>query len=896
MMRKVLYILSLITALNQSVTAQNASDDTFSGILARMNHIGIFQQAYPQEKVYLHFDNTGYFKGETMFFKAYVVRADNGEPTDISRVLYVEMLNPSGDIVERRKLRLEHGQGHGDIQLDSITGTGFYEVRAYTRYMLNFGADAAFSRVFPIFKKPARKGDYSSPKIDQYAYNKRLPERNFTTDSLAALSPEDQRRRRGGGYTVSVYPEGGCMVAGLPCRVALTVTDEEHQPASLMGEVSDEEGNTLAVVSTDSLGRGLFWLVPSAERMTLTLTTAKRLRLTFDMPEALPGGVSLSVDAVDDPGAVVASFRTTADMTGELLGYTVMNGGHVLVADTVSAESAFEIAFARDSLRAGVNQLTLFTAEGRILAERLFFICPNAGERGRVEIESRTETLSRCGKVSLSLHAAPDASLSFSAVDAGTMVNGAYGSIASYMLLSSDVRGYIPRPEYYFESDDRTHRLAADTLMLVNGWRRYDWKVMADVEPWKGDIQQVEDKLYVFGRLRPSLSKWKKKNPVDNVALTAYLFKQDGNHLRGDAVTDSVGRYAFELPDIEGEWNMQIATKLNDKLKTYSVTIDRQFAPHARFIGRDETAMLPHTQPNLRLQADATLEEDEDMREMRQVGDKQYALPTARIKKRKSYWLDYDGGWYNEHNGQIHADLYYDCDRASDAIADRGEVQPTLYEWLAGQNNLIHLEQNEDFSYGPRDSITGEKTDAKTGGLVMMTNISGKGTTYNNRPTVWILNNKYCGMTGGIFIHNHQNTFWVLKPNIQSPPTYLDEVKSVYIVSDYSSLADNYLFGIGGANPAIIFVYTHPTYTTESSKGLRRTHFQGYNIPTKFEMEDYSIVPPVSDDFRRTLYWNPDVRTDKDGNATIEFWNNSTCKDMYISVEGMTEDGKFLGN
>ncbi len=870
--------------------------DSFSGIIAHMNHIGIFQQAYPQEKVYLHFDNTGYFKGETMFFKAYVVCADNGCPTDISRVLYVEMLNPSGDIVERRTLRLENGQGHGDIQLDSITGTGFYEVRAYTRYMLNFGADAAFSRVFPIFKKPARKGDYSNPRIDQLAYRKRLPERDFTADTLAALSPEDQRRRRGGGYTVSVYPEGGWMVAGLPCRVALTVTDEEHRPAPLVGEVTDEGGNTLAVVSTDSLGRGLFWLVPSSRRMTLTLTTAKRRRLTFDMPEALSEGVSLIVDAVEEPDAVVVSFRTTDNMAGELLGYTVMNGGHVLVADTVSAESAFEIAFPRDSLRAGVNQLTLFNAGGRILAERLFFICPKAGDTGKVEIENRTETLSRCGKVSLTLHAEPDASLSFSAVDAGTMVNGTYGNIASCMLLSSDVRGYIPHPEYYIESDDRAHRLAADTLMLVNGWRRYDWRVMADVEPWRGHIQQVEDRLYVFGSLGRVTNKWRKSNPVAGVDLTAYLYNQNGDHLRGDAVTDSLGRYAFELPDIEGEWNMQIATKIDDKRKSYSVAIDRQFAPEGRYISGMETRMLPHMQPNLRIQADGTLEEDEDMREMRQVGDKQYALPTARIRKRKSYWLDYDGGWYNEHNGQLHADLYYDCDRASDAIADRGEVQPTLYEWLASQNNLIHLKQNEQFTYGPEDEETGEKTEAQSGVITQMLNKTDYGTTYDNRPTVWILNNKYCGITGGLYIHTLPSNIKVLKPNIQSPPMFLDEVKSVYIVSDFPSQADNYLMGIGGCNPAIIFVYTHPRYTTESQKGLRRTHFQGYNVPTKFEMEDYSVVPPVNDDFRRTLYWNPDVRTDRDGNATIEFWNNSTCRDMYISVEGMSPDGKFLNN
>ena len=87
-----------------------------------------------QEKVYLHFDNTGYFMGEKMWFTAYVVRADGHRPGVRSRVLYVELLNPGGDVVQRRKLKIDdRGHAHGDFSLDSLYGTGFYEVRAFTR-------------------------------------------------------------------------------------------------------------------------------------------------------------------------------------------------------------------------------------------------------------------------------------------------------------------------------------------------------------------------------------------------------------------------------------------------------------------------------------------------------------------------------------------------------------------------------------------------------------------------------------------------------------------------------------------------------------------------------------------------------------------------------------------
>src|ERR1035437_260620 len=62
-----------------------------------------FSDEYPQEKVYLHFDNTSYYLGETIWFKAYVVRADRYHLTNLSRVLYVELLNAEGHLLDTRK-------------------------------------------------------------------------------------------------------------------------------------------------------------------------------------------------------------------------------------------------------------------------------------------------------------------------------------------------------------------------------------------------------------------------------------------------------------------------------------------------------------------------------------------------------------------------------------------------------------------------------------------------------------------------------------------------------------------------------------------------------------------------------------------------------------------------
>jgi hypothetical protein len=45
-------------------------------------------------------------------------------------------------------------------------------------------------------------------------------------------------------------------------------------------------------------------------------------------------------------------------------------------------------------------------------------------------------------------------------------------------------------------------------------------------------------------------------------------------------------------------------------------------------------------------------------------------------------------------------------------------------------------------------------------------------------------------------------------------------------------------------------------------------------------------------DFRNTLYWNPSVKTDKEGKAGVEFWTSDFRSDYEISVQGINGDGE----
>ena len=65
------------------------------------------------------------------------------------------------------------------------------------------------------------------------------------------------------------------------------------------------------------------------------------------------------------------------------------------------------------------------------------------------------------------MKASPNATFSFSARDVAFSTGGLEGDVRTWMLLCSELRGYVLHPEYYFESDDAAHRKAADMLMLT---------------------------------------------------------------------------------------------------------------------------------------------------------------------------------------------------------------------------------------------------------------------------------------------------------------------------------------------------------------------------------------------------------------------------------------------
>ena len=847
-MRRLLHILLLTFAVSSLYAQSEETNRILSYLQKAMN----FNKVVPQEKVYLHFDNMGYFENETLWFKAYVTRADNGHLSDLSKVLYVELLNPRGDVLQTLKYPIDSlGMSHGEMKLDTIMGAGLYEVRAYTRYMTNWGTNAVFSRVIPVWKKPKQEGDYSDLTITPIPYHERVPNRRDPLETLyvQAVAEEIYTDRLAKTISVQFYPEGGDLIVGKKCRVAMLAVDDNGNPYEGQGFVMNAAGDVLVNVQTDTLGRGLFELVPDTGKFTFQMRNMKKSERKnmqyFDLPQAKEEGCALSVDAVSEQ--MLATLQCTRGVCGNLLGYVLMHNGNIIRCDTMMAAPLIEIELDREAMPGGVNQMTVFDSRGRIMAERLFFIYPKPDKADSIRVVAKTQKLKPCGKVEMELQTRPNANLSFSAIDAHTMTNGKQGNMKTWMLLSSEVRGYIHNVDYYFEADDKEHRESADLLMLTQGWRRYDWRLMSERYTFR-KAQPIEDQFYLNGQLKV----YRKHNPVSNVHLYVSLYNQQGQSLIGNATTDAEGNYAFKMPFMDGEWKMNIYTtrdiqkkdKVKEKRKTYYVGIDRQFSPPPRYLTPLETTILHPLAPNAFVKKPFEELDEED--EFIPITQKDHVLQNVTVKaKRKRYFTNDDWRWKNEAYGKQYATIYYNADRELDNILDRGKPVPRTVDFI-WDKLCADLDK-----YGYEENY-----------------IKG-------RHVAFIVDNN----EGGGYSE------------------WLNYVKSIYVVFNemMSPTLGRWDYIDNPHHLIYIYLYTHRLFSSESQKGIRHTYFQGFNKASTFKTEDYNVIPPMAD-FRRTIWWQPDITTDEQGKAKVEFFNNSTCEEMYISVEGMTEDGKILVN
>jgi hypothetical protein len=823
-----------------------------------------FSKNIPQEKVYLHFDNTSYYQGDHIWFKCYVVTSAYHPLSRLSRTLYVELLNPGGEVVDKRTLEIENGQCHGDFILNQLPFySGFYEVRAYTKYMLNFGEDIIFSRLLPVFDKPETNGNHEERKMMKYGRY-----------GAGDYPMKRERPLRGKHVNVRFFPEGGNMIRGVAARVAFEATDEDGSPIDVAGVVLDGNKQELSTFATLHEGRGVFTFTPAAGKLEAAVEySGKKYR--FDLPAVLAQGVAMETDNLSHPDSIGIILRKNADTPAGILGVAVLSGGRLqshIFAYTVENETCFKMDKTR--LPAGVSQIVLFNGDGDVLCDRLIF----AGRNNLLDIGAKT------GKPAYKAHELVDMEISLTDRDAHpvratfslSVRDGANevehkDNILTHLLLMSEIKGYVRNPSYYFEGKNdtvETCRAASllDLLLMVQGWRRYSWKRMAGTEPF--EIRYFPEQGIEVGGQVVTLVRQK---PRPNVDVGLFLQKSkegdgEGGSYVESFVTDSLGRFAF-VSDVSGKWGMILTVKEKGKAKDHRILLDRVFSPEP---GRYRYADL---QVNI-AEKNSGSAVDEEMPAGRPPEDdgfesffsayrdslarlgiegKVHRLPEVTVDaKRRTKEQDIF------HNRST-AVAYYDVSSEMDDIYDRGKFT----------GNDIHqmlLNMSEDFSIrysGNREWIQ-----------------------YKNRMP--------------LFVVNYEIVTWDELGYFKYKLINLSAIKSIYI-NEKNSVMCQYIHSpsplispcaIADRLSCVIFIETHPEgqIPVDGAKGVRKTWLDGYSAASEFYSPDYSALPPEPD-YRRTLYWNPSVTPDEAGHAKIKFYNNSRCTNFSISAETVTPQG-----
>ena len=588
MLSRKLFITLLFSIAAFAAAAQSVNDS----VARRALQVGHTMQ---QERVYVHFDNSAYYLGETIWFKAYVTYGTNDRPTSPSKVLYVELVAPEGYIVETKKYKIdENGCCDGEFELNPLLLSGYYEIRAYTRYMLNWGKEAVFSRVFPIFDKV---------NGDNWDFKNMLDRKRGFSYRGEWISAEETEP------TLAFYPEGGNLVEGLTSNIAYELRGFDGEPTEATITIYADK-QAIATTTPSHMGKGTFTLTPKSNieyraEVTLKNKDDKDKRFNFPLPAIEPIGATLTVQEKPQTFDFVISNNLSTEK--ELAFGILYRGALGYYKKFDSSEKNKTYSVEKDALPEGVNKAIIF--HGRIpLAERCFFVLHDSLQKSdrstvKLNVKSNGEqlsTLSLAPYEKIVLDITRDdgkpipttANLSLAVSDAAGNVSTSWShNLHTWLLLGSELKGYIPDAAKYFDKENKKRKEQLNLLMLTNGWTAYDWSRLT--EDSLGYIHPIERGITLKGKFfrknRNTFKVGKGREVVlipqkDN--LTRFDIAYNGDAITSTTFrTDSAGEFIIETNDFYGKriaaLTPQITIKQNNNIK-YSFALDRYFSPEFR--------------------------------------------------------------------------------------------------------------------------------------------------------------------------------------------------------------------------------------------------------------------------------------------------------------------------
>lgn len=456
---------------------------------------------HPVEKVYLQFDKPYYAAGDTIYFKAYITRGGHHRLTDLSEVLHVDLINTSGKIDQSIKLQIDSGITWGDFALPDSLPKGNYRIRAYTRWMRNTGNAYFFDKTIPV----------GSPK------NPKIPESLAKQPDHTNLKPD-----------VQFFPEGGSLVAGIRSKVAVKAIGPNGLGIDVKGTITDDDGKEVASFTSAHLGMGDFYLSPEAGKTyTARITYPDNRQDIFSLPKPEISGITLSVDNDLLPNAMVTInanseyFKQNRDRDYALI---ICSQGMVTTVSCKLDSAIVKMNILKRKLHTGVATVRLFSPENEPLCERLFFV--QNYDQLNLDVNTSKRAYAKREKVNVAINAAnrkgspAEGHFSVSVIDENKVSgnNDDAANILSYLLLTSDLKGRIEQPDYYFSDTSLMARNNLDILMLTQGYRMFEWKQVLD-SAGHPLVYQPEKGIEITGQVKSLFNKPVAQGSIALIAL-----------------------------------------------------------------------------------------------------------------------------------------------------------------------------------------------------------------------------------------------------------------------------------------------------------------------------------------------------------------------------------------
>ena len=791
---------------------------------------------YPQEKLHVSTDKDSYIAGDTIWLRAHCADAATHRPVAASRYVYVELRDDRGSLVRRIKLLSRDSVYSGYLPTQSLERFGDYSLTAYTLYMRNPGPEY-------FFKKPLTIWPYRESRRTQ---------RNTSV-------------RKVSDFDVSFFPEGGYLIDGYDCCVAFKALGDDGGSVEITGVVKNDREEVVDTLRTLHGGMGCLRFTPhTGERYYAECTMAGGKTERFDLPASRNTACVLKILQTEENFTVLPISGRPLPKGLKLL---VHCRGNICYHKPWNYDYA-SLIFRRSDLPGGILQILLLDKAGNALSERLVF---NRGEELATTDMQVRGSLKQRTKVTLAVSATdPDGGpaagdFSIAVTDRAAVPSATSGSIYSTLLLTSELRGTIETPDWYFEGQDAARVTALDALLLTQGWRRYDVP-----ELMKKEYVEPQYPLEVGQEITGRISKsglWNRRKKLSRYEMRMIV---PSLHYVTKCAVDDTGAFAlngFDFPDstlyvlrpaaVRGsmpEATVKVARDSFPEVGTLPrVPAQEQKKPYiaqARYYIEQrgqtdmrnvliDTVVVTHRirqemkSPEQRLAAHTW-----DMQQIKEMG----AYSIMEFVQRMP-GMNFIGGRLSYHGANVSFMI--------DGVLD---------------NTTTPHSADADFQAGSTIGqliVTGTKKKSMTeialerGGLEPDKNLTMPICT--TWPMEWV--SRIDLIAGG-------NMFlWgVFDGAIVSITTKtgdeLDQALAVAPAIDVSIASP-----LGYQTPAEFYA---PAYATEKARR--------------------SMVP----DYRTTLYWNPSVEFDETGRATVEFYTSDAPADYDISIEGVTQNGKII--